>query len=189
MWGTKSGRTSSDSAFDHNLQQEVGELLGENTCTILLDMSKCYEMVDPHALLQEGRAFGFSMRLLWMLACSYQQPRRIRAFGSVSVGHESFQWILAGCTHATFLLYLLTYRAVRRANQVSATITPRTLMDDIGLQSISSAPEDLKYLAIAAKGFVHDSKGLRMALKASKSGGIPGKKSVCGRPSISIWAP
>eukprot|EP00959_Pyramimonas_sp_CCMP1952_P020590 434455-Pyramimonas_sp.AAC.1 len=42
MWGTRAGHTSSDSAFDRNIQQEGAWLLGEHACTILLGMSKCY---------------------------------------------------------------------------------------------------------------------------------------------------
>eukprot|EP00959_Pyramimonas_sp_CCMP1952_P013972 295489-Pyramimonas_sp.AAC.1 len=66
-------------------------------------MIKCYEMIILSAVMAEAAAVGYPLRLAWMLICVYQQPRRIKGFGSVSQAFVSFQGILAGCCHATTL--------------------------------------------------------------------------------------
>eukprot|EP00959_Pyramimonas_sp_CCMP1952_P408235 8555701-Pyramimonas_sp.AAC.1 len=78
MRGTRGSHTSTASAFAHNLEQEVGSLIGNHICTIFLDMAKCFDMVSPHALMREARELGYPMRLLWMLLQLCQQPRRIK---------------------------------------------------------------------------------------------------------------
>ncbi|CAK0812561.1 unnamed protein product [Prorocentrum cordatum] len=40
----------------------------------------------------------------------------------------------------------------------------------------SQDPTEAKYLALAARGFIQDSKGLGMILKASKSGAVVGSR-------------
>eukprot|EP00959_Pyramimonas_sp_CCMP1952_P210357 4402325-Pyramimonas_sp.AAC.1 len=80
-------------------------------------MVKCFDMVSPHALMREARELGYPMRLLWMLLQLYQQPRCINAYGSLSSSFVAFQGLLAGCTHATYLIYLLTYRVLQRASR------------------------------------------------------------------------
>eukprot|EP00959_Pyramimonas_sp_CCMP1952_P368091 7710670-Pyramimonas_sp.AAC.1 len=68
-------------------------------------------MVHSEQLLKEAEALHFPMRLAWMLVDLYRQPRRLRAFGSLSLQFCSHQGILAGCNHATGMLFLLTLRA------------------------------------------------------------------------------
>eukprot|EP00959_Pyramimonas_sp_CCMP1952_P065021 1357582-Pyramimonas_sp.AAC.1 len=67
-------------------------------------------MASPSVLMREARELGYPMRLLWMLLQLYQQPRRIKAHGSLSCSFVAFQGVLAGRAHATYLIYLLTYR-------------------------------------------------------------------------------
>ena len=90
------------------------------------------------ALISEARLMKFPMRLLWMLLDSYSQPRVIRAFGCWSRSFRALQGILAGCTHATTLLSVLTYRAIHRVTQVSPNVNPRALVDDSTLQWIGA---------------------------------------------------
>eukprot|EP00959_Pyramimonas_sp_CCMP1952_P392366 8222098-Pyramimonas_sp.AAC.1 len=61
-------------------------------------------MASPHALMREARGLGYLIRLLWMLLQLFQQPRRIKACGSLSCSFVAFQGVLAGCTHATYLI-------------------------------------------------------------------------------------
>eukprot|EP00959_Pyramimonas_sp_CCMP1952_P391368 8201845-Pyramimonas_sp.AAC.1 len=80
-------------------------------------MWKCFETVMYDALIIEARSMQFPMGLLWMLLDSYSQPRVIRAFGCSSKSFRALQGMLAGCTHATTLLSILTYRAVHAVTQ------------------------------------------------------------------------
>ena len=117
LWGLGKGRSSSDSAYDHNLEAEVAYLVGEGAVTIMLDMWKAFETINPSILMDEARAVGYPMRLAAMLLLSYREPRLIKAFGSVSVAVVSEQGNIAGCSHATTLLSVLFYRALRRSTQ------------------------------------------------------------------------
>eukprot|EP00959_Pyramimonas_sp_CCMP1952_P460708 9480340-Pyramimonas_sp.AAC.1 len=59
MWGARAGGASNDSAFGHNIQQEVAQLLGEHTW----GMSNCHDLVDRRDLLRGGQELGFPLRL------------------------------------------------------------------------------------------------------------------------------
>ena len=174
MWGTRGGQTSSDSAFSHNLEQEVGDLLEEHTATILLDMSKCFEMVRHDSLIIEARELGYPLRLLWMLLQLYCQPRRIRAYGSWSRPYLAKQGIIAGCTHATYLLYLLLYRTLKRASTLCPSVTPRALVDDVGLQLVSTEPTDLLRLGMVATSFASWALERGLVLNTGKSALVVG---------------
>ena len=111
-----------------------------------------------------------------MLLSFYRQPRRIKAFGSLSDPFEAFQGLLAGCTHATYLLYLLTYRAVQRARTVAPSVTPRTFVDDVGLQLVSENWNDLRLLAKVASIFTKDAAELGLILQPKKSAIVVGSR-------------
>eukprot|EP00959_Pyramimonas_sp_CCMP1952_P401568 8414028-Pyramimonas_sp.AAC.1 len=63
-------------------------------------MYKCFETIRHTALLDRASKMQFPMRLLWMLIHTYQAPRQVRAYGSLSTKFASAQGILAGCSHA-----------------------------------------------------------------------------------------
>ena len=111
-WGNRRGYSSTYAAYEHNLQAEVAHHLGEHAITIVVDMWKCFETVLFPALMNEAQHMSFPLRLLWLLLETYAQPRVIRAYGCWSIPTRALQGILAGCTHATTLLTVLTYRAV-----------------------------------------------------------------------------
>ena len=106
VWGDRRGFSSSFSSYEHNLQAEVADRLGESSITVFLDMWKCFETVMYGALISEARLMKFPMRLLWMLLDSYSQPRVIRAFGCWSRSFRALQGILAG-VHMPLRLCLL----------------------------------------------------------------------------------
>ena len=82
MFGTAGpGKTSSDSAFQHNLHAETETLLGGHSVTVLYDAYKCFELVKPAALIEEARALCYPLRLLWMLLAYFAEPRYLRAYG------------------------------------------------------------------------------------------------------------
>ena len=85
-----------------------------------------------------------------------RQPRRLRAFGSLSRAFTAHQGILAGCNYATGMLFLLTLRAVRRLNSILPCVTPRALVDDISLQFISSSERGIPQLERAVRHFSAD---------------------------------
>ena len=44
----------------------MAHLLDEHTITVLIDLWKCYELVDPAKLMQQAVIMGFPLRLAWM---------------------------------------------------------------------------------------------------------------------------
>ena len=86
--------SSSDSAFDLNLSAEVAKAKGVHSVTLLLDMTKCYDVIKLSGLFQIVRDVAFPLRLGWMLIHSYMATRRIDAFGSLS---KSFVGFVRSC--------------------------------------------------------------------------------------------
>eukprot|EP00959_Pyramimonas_sp_CCMP1952_P038885 814155-Pyramimonas_sp.AAC.1 len=69
-----------------------------------------------------------------MLVQLYAIPRRLSAFGGATDLFTTFQGILAGCSHAAGILYLITCRALKRLSQVAPCIAPRACVDNISIQ-------------------------------------------------------
>eukprot|EP00959_Pyramimonas_sp_CCMP1952_P429408 8993223-Pyramimonas_sp.AAC.1 len=44
VWGNRTRYTSSDSAFSHNLESEIAVLRGHFSATILLDLTKAFDL-------------------------------------------------------------------------------------------------------------------------------------------------
>eukprot|EP00959_Pyramimonas_sp_CCMP1952_P163158 3410684-Pyramimonas_sp.AAC.1 len=91
IWGNRRGYSSSFSAYEHNLQAEIADRLGECSITVFLDMWKCFETVMYDALNVEARSMRFPMGLLGVLLGSCSQPRVIRAFGCWSKSFRALQ--------------------------------------------------------------------------------------------------
>ena len=94
IWGMSAGRTSSDSAFDLNLETEVAECLGEEVLAVSTCAREFFETIKPIALLTEACVVGMPLRLVWPLPELYRRPRRLRAFGSLSYAVRAFQGVL-----------------------------------------------------------------------------------------------
>ena len=105
------GRSSSASAFSHNLDAEVAQLVGKGSITVMIDLWKAFETVTPAALLNEAAAVDYPLRLVGMLIMAYRQPRALKAYQSLSRTTIAHQGNLAGCSHATTCLIVLLYRA------------------------------------------------------------------------------
>ena len=75
----------------------------------MVDLFKCFEMVAPEVLIREAMAVAFPPRLAWLLIQLYQQPRLLRAHGSLSRACVSYQGIVAGCSQAVALLTVLMH--------------------------------------------------------------------------------
>ncbi|CAK0905763.1 unnamed protein product, partial [Prorocentrum cordatum] len=84
VWGNRSRYTSSDSAFSHNLDSEVAVLRGQFSATVLLDLTKAFDMVRPSQLFREGCLLGYPPRMLYMLLKMYAQPRSLKGYGTFS---------------------------------------------------------------------------------------------------------
>ncbi|CAK0825537.1 unnamed protein product, partial [Prorocentrum cordatum] len=76
--------TSSDGAFENNLQAETGVLKGFFVASALLDLTKAYDMARPSQLFKEGPFWGYPPRMMWMLIQQYCMPRRLKGHGSIS---------------------------------------------------------------------------------------------------------
>ncbi|CAK0840937.1 unnamed protein product, partial [Prorocentrum cordatum] len=98
VWGNCSGRSSSDAAFDLNLQTETARALGLTSITVLIDVWKAFEMVAPTVLMAEAAALDLPLRLTWMLICVYTQPRFLLAHGSASRMVSTTQSIVDAAT-------------------------------------------------------------------------------------------
>eukprot|EP00959_Pyramimonas_sp_CCMP1952_P139336 2916177-Pyramimonas_sp.AAC.1 len=114
------------------------------------------------------------MRLARVLVDLHGQPRRLRAFGSLSRHFCAHQGILAGCNHATGVLFLLNFRAPERLNAIAPRVTPEALVRDASIQFTSDNPKNTDQLVIAVKAFTHDSRAQGLRAQVDKSGLVAG---------------
>ena len=61
------GRSSFASAFDHNVEAEVAQVLQGGYVTVMLDQWKAFETVPPAVLMREAAALKYPLRLMAML--------------------------------------------------------------------------------------------------------------------------
>ena len=127
-------------------------------------------MVDPEAQIQEARELGFPLRLVWMLLDSYRQVRCLKAFNSLSKGVVAWQGNIAGCSHATTLLMMLTLRALRRAAALAPTVMPRALVDDITLNWQGPSASGVGGLYEAVNSIMESMKKFNLVMQPAKSG-------------------
>ncbi|CAK0837814.1 unnamed protein product [Prorocentrum cordatum] len=168
IWGMGGGRSSSDSAFDLNLETEVSDCLDEHVVIVMLDAWKFFETIKPEWLLIEARLLGMPLRLVWMLIELYRQPRRLQAFGSVSYAVVSHQGVLAGCTHACAMVTLLMFRLLEQVRD--AGVTPRALIDDVTLQWRGRRLSQLGVLWAATTRFREGAQERGIVVQPTKSG-------------------
>ena len=165
------GRSSSSSAFSHNLDAEMAQILNEGSITVMIDLWKAFETVAPEALMNEAIAVGYPKRLMGMLILAYREPRVLKAFQSHSTMTVALQGNLAGCSHATTCLTVLLYRALRRASALHhRQVKPRALVDDCSLQWLAVEGAKVSELGEVVSCFFSDLKNLKMIVQPSKSG-------------------
>ena len=73
--GYGAARSSSDAAFEPNLEAEVATAVGEHTVSVFMDMFKCCDYILVSVLLVEARALQYPLCMMWMLLCLYRCPR------------------------------------------------------------------------------------------------------------------
>ncbi|CAK0853765.1 unnamed protein product [Prorocentrum cordatum] len=137
IWGLGAGMSSSDAAFDLNLETEVAVNLQVQVITAPMGAWKFFEAVVPAALLQEARQLRMQMPLAWLLIELRRQPRGRQAFGSVSYEAVSVQGGLAGCAHACALVSVLLHRLLERTRGMG--VAPRALVSDVTMQWVGEA--------------------------------------------------
>ncbi|CAK0813503.1 unnamed protein product, partial [Prorocentrum cordatum] len=170
VWGNRSRYTSSDSAFSHNLDSEVAVLRGQFSATVLLDLTKAFDMARPSQLFREGCLLGYPPRMLYMLLKMHAQPRSLKGYGTFSDMVQVDQGILAGCTHAVCMLECLTLRAILRLRDNYAGVVPRALVDDVSVQYVGPDPKGILALDLAVRIFQEDSRVLGSCVNDKKSG-------------------
>ena len=79
---------------------------------------------------------------------------------SLNTSAEVYQGVLAGCTHAPTLLFVLTYRVIQRLSQMCENVTPHQLMDDATLHFVGPANDSAQSLQLAALYFTECAFGL-----------------------------
>ncbi|CAK0882632.1 unnamed protein product [Prorocentrum cordatum] len=115
IWGMGGGGSSSDTAFDLNVETEISAELGEHALAVLMG----------------ARDLGLPLRLVGVLLELYRQPRGLCAFGSISCDVVAWQGVLAGCTRACAMVSLLLHRLLQRIRCLG--VVPRALIDDVTL--------------------------------------------------------
>ncbi|CAK0904672.1 unnamed protein product [Prorocentrum cordatum] len=68
------------------------------------------------------------------------------------------------------MLFVLTFRALKRLNQIAPCVTPRALVDDVSLQLVATTPDTLPQLEKAVRIFKYDAQVLGLNTQPKKSG-------------------
>ncbi|CAK0797341.1 unnamed protein product, partial [Prorocentrum cordatum] len=176
IWGLGAGRSSSDAAFDLNLETEVAVALEEQVVTVFPVAWKFYQTVIPEALIQEARLLKMPLPLVWLLVELRRQPGRLQAFVSASYEVVSYRGVLAGRARACALVSVLMCRVLGRAR--CAGLTPRALVDDVTLQWVRAAGSDVSVAWAAVTRFREEAKHLGIIVQPAKSGYVTSSKGL-----------
>ena len=195
FWGVGAGRSSSDCAFSHNMDAEIGHECGHDVVSVFIDMMKCFETVLLSSLMVEARATHFPLTLAWMCIQTYIQPRLVKAYGSVSYPVVSVQGILAGCSMATSMLMVLLHRSLTATFAIHPTVTPRALIDDVSFQWVGERAgvtrargerDPISELYRAVRRFVESVKPLGLVVQFAKCGFVASTKRA--RKRFAVYA-
>ena len=91
------------------------------------------------------------------------------------------QGVLAGCTHATTLLTVLTFRAIGRVHSVYSDVMPRALVDGSTFQWTGRNLTGSASLKAAVRMFSSEVSKLGMIIKPEKSGWLASHKKAMDR--------
>ncbi|CAK0894418.1 unnamed protein product, partial [Prorocentrum cordatum] len=152
-----------------NMEAEIADL-GEHAVTVLFDLLKLYELVRHDVLCDCCQALGYPMRTAWMLVGSYQQPRTIRAYGSLSAMVTASQGMLAGCSHATTLARVLLTKGLNVSIARSPLVRPRALIDDVSFQWVGTDLSTLGQLWTTVRTFCLELQPLGCLVQPAKCG-------------------
>ncbi|CAK0810080.1 unnamed protein product [Prorocentrum cordatum] len=206
IWGLGAGRSSSDAAFDLNLETEVAVALEEQVFTVLLDARKFFETVTPEALIQEARLLKMPLPLVWLVVELYRQPRRLQAFGSVSyevvalVDDVILQWIRTAGSNVSVLWAAVT-RFREEAKQLGIIVYPAksgyvTSSKGLAAECRKHAGSRGLQLLHWARNLGHDLGGgriqrrrtkLRLKAPARRRGRLAALKRAAGRKVTVLW--
>ena len=164
------------------METEIADLLGEHAVSVLVDIVKFYEFVIHSMLLAACQDLGYPMRLAFMLVAAYQEPRTLRAYGSLSEPVVAFQGMLAGCSHATTLARVLLTRVLKGSLARSPSVTARALIDDVSFQWTGPSLDTLGQLWDVIRTFCAEVKPLGFAIHPG-SGGFAAKSQAASASS------
>ena len=106
------GMGSVDAVQDAMAEDEVARTDGSFSCSVLDDVSKCYEEVEHAVAVESALALDFPLRVLKVIMDMYSAPRRILFNGAYSAAVATARAIVPGCSFATWLLRALMIRVV-----------------------------------------------------------------------------
>lgn len=103
MWAC-TDRGSEDAVADQLAVDEAAVANGDVACSVMLDLSKCYEQIPHERLRRVGRLMNFPGRILTLVLRMYAAGRRIEAHDAASMEIWTKQGIVAGDAFAVFVL-------------------------------------------------------------------------------------
>ncbi|CAK0827554.1 unnamed protein product, partial [Prorocentrum cordatum] len=142
-------------------------------------VERCKKRHDKLEEVKQAACVSFAKGSFVRGASRAHRITKTKELQSVLATSEQFiawQGILAGCSHACFLVPVLLYRLL--AGVRSSSVIPRALNDDISLQWIAPSLQQLEHLRKVATRFREGAKSLGIIIQVEKSGYVPPCASV-----------
>jgi hypothetical protein len=97
------GRGSVDAVDDQLFEDDYARAEGRKSCSVMIDLSKCYERVGHAVIVKAAVALNYPLRILAVTMALYSGSRRIKLEHAYTAA-SSCSGHAAGDTYATFLL-------------------------------------------------------------------------------------
>ena len=164
-------RSPVDCVWRHSFRAEVAQTSGNHFACVLLDLKKCYEMIDHCKLTQAAHKHMYPLALLRISIFLYRSPRRILYNGIVSRCIEPARGILAGISSATTELRLMLLDAVVAHVHTHPAINLNVFVDDLAVDATADCVTDLvEDITVATTDLVDFIEGkLELPIARSKS--------------------
>ena len=161
-----SGKSAMFSAAVRSWTNELGILAGKHTATILWDVDKFFDSIDPEIVLREGISLQYPPLDLVLALAMHLAPRFLVLDGMISACIVSLVSIIAGCQHSMFFARLVMYDPVSHVIKADKKVTTSTFVDDVAQIAIGSMLDVAKRVTFAGMNFARRVKGRKLKLSA-----------------------
>ena len=162
------GRSAVFSATLRAWTNEVAKLAGVSALSILWDIEKFFDTINPKDVLREGIALKYPLRCLLLALSMHMSPRSLTIRGVSSNAMVASRSILPGCTHAGYFARLVMVKPVQRVIRDASDPSMRvsTFVDDVAQQMIGVAQRVSRQSAKAAVSFCAGMASLKLKISS-----------------------
>ena len=160
------GKSALYSAAVRSLTNELGLITDRQVATILWDLDKFFDSIDPALVLREGLKLQYPPLDLVLALSMHCAPRILVLQGTVSACILPLRSILAGCSHSMRFARLVMHDPVQHIVRSDAKVSTSTFVDDVAQVSMGTLMQVAKRVTYAGMKFANQMRARKLKLSA-----------------------